>query len=486
MSDDKLIPDHDNESDINQMPDTEETKESAEITTDELHKITCSTENNKSTNEPFVQIWTEEDVTDEDKASVKDKIPNEDKTSDEDKALDEEKAPDEDKAPDENATADENREPVTTGGTASSVTEKDRKFKFTRNNIICILRLLCVVGFIVFTALFINEAVIQPYRSKKDIDYTRDLYHSPEEDVAIASSPTPAASPTPVPDAVVVTPTPTPVITQAPTPTPDPNRDEQGRLLQFKELLAENQDVKGWISIPDTNIDYVVMQSGREDPEFYLNKGFDKEYSKAGTLFLDIRSSVEEDTQSLLIHGHNMVTTKEKMFRSILKYKEGIKFYKNHPLIQFDTIYHTGTWKVFAVFITPPDPERDYFFEYRTSTFADASDFLNFVYQIRIRSLINVDAVDINENDRLLMLSTCSYEANDRNYRTVLVARKVRDGESTEVNVDRAAMNKNPLYARDYYDENGGKAPVLPATFEEALADGKINWYTPSKELITE
>jgi len=343
-----------------------------------------------------------------------------------------------------------------------------------------LLHILCIIGFIVFGALFINEAFIQPIRIKNSTDYTRDLYKR--------------LTPSPVPSINNTKPTPAPVKEQAepttlpPTPTPDPNRDEYGRLLQFSELLAVNDDVKGWISIPDTTIDYVVVQSDPDNPEYYLDKDINHEYSKAGTLFLDVHSSVEDNSRSLVIYGHNMVSTPEKMFRDLNKYKVDKKnkkevpdFYKEHPLIKFDTIYQTGEWKIFAVFITNGSDKKEPFFDYTRSYFADASDFLNYVYQIRIRSELNIDCVDITDTDQLLVLSTCSYEVD--NYRTVVVARRVREGEDSFVDVDSVTVNKNVLYPDSYYYRYGGKAPDWPETFEEALENGLINWYTPPDQL---
>lgn len=339
-----------------------------------------------------------------------------------------------------------------------------------------LLHIVCIVGFVIFAALFINEVVIQPIRIKNSIDLTRDLYKKP----------------TSAPRATAI-PTLTPIVTKAPeptgipaTPTPDPNRDEQGRLLQFSELLAMNNDVKGWITIPETNIDYVVVQSDKDNPELYLDKDINLEYSKAGTLFLDSHSSVEDNSQNLIIHGHNMVSTAEKMFHNLLKYKvnkakksknEVPDYYKEHPLINFDTIYRTGQWKIFAVFITNGSSKKEPFFDYTRSNFSDSSDFLNFVYQVKLRSELNIDSVDITDSDQLLMLSTCSYEVD--NYRTVIVARRVRDGENPIVDTEAVKVNKDPLYPESYYYRYGGKAPELPATFEEALASGEINWYTP-------
>ncbi len=354
------------------------------------------------------------------------------------------------------------------------------RMKFARYHIIRTLRILCIIGFVAFFLLFMNETVIQTYRSKKDIDYTRDLYHRSEIESILPTDAASTMASSPVTETKGVTSKPGTVATEVPTPTPAPGRDEQGRLVQFTGLLAENEETKGWITIPGTDVDYVVVQPDRKEPEYYLYKGFHKKYNKAGTLFLDPRSSVEAYSQNLVIHGHNMVSTKEKMFHSILEYKKEIDYYREHPILRFDTIYNTGIWKVFAVFITPPDPAKDYFFEYRKPSFESPSEFLNFVYQIRIRSLLNVDAVDINEKDELLMLSTCSYEVND-NYRTVLVARKVREGEEPTVDVDSAEINQKPYYAEDYRNKYGKDIPDVADTFEEALEKGQISWYTPAE-----
>ena len=41
-------------------------------------------------------------------------------------------------------------------------------------------------------------------------------------------------------------------------------------LADYKDLYEKNSDLVGWITIPDTNIDYPVMQG--EDNSAYLNK----------------------------------------------------------------------------------------------------------------------------------------------------------------------------------------------------------------------
>lgn len=355
----------------------------------------------------------------------------------------------------------------TTETTEQSDDKEPSEGKGRKQQLFGVIRIVSIIAFVTFSILFINEVVIQPYRIKKSVALTRDLYNKPTE--------APIATTAPVDtNTAVISPEPVPSI--LPTPTPDPNRDAQGRLLQFQDLLAVNEDVKGWLNIPDTNVDYVVVQAPGGDQDYYLDKDIEGNYSKAGTLFLDSHGTVENKSQNLVIHGHNMVSTTEKMFHYILKYKN-VSYYKQHPLINFDTIYETGQWKVFAVIVTNGSSKHEKLFDFTQGEFSSSSEFLNFVYQTRIRSVLNIDGVDITDDDRLLMLSTCSYEVD--NYRTVVIARRVRDGEDPSVDLGKVSKNKNPLYPESYYKENGGEAPVLPETFEEALADGKINWYTP-------
>jgi sortase B len=340
-------------------------------------------------------------------------------------------------------------------------------FEGSRNKICLykILRIAFFIGFVVFTLLFIHEVFITPYRINRSIDQTKNLY---KPNTINATETTLAPAPTTVDGSSEAN-------TQKDTTIAfELNRDSRGILLPFKDLLAVNEDVKGWITIPDTNIDYVVMQSDKDDPEFYLDKDIEKQELKAGSLFLDYKCSVENNSQNLTIHGHNMTST-DNMFHYLTKFKE-LDYYKERPVFTFDTIYQTDQWKIFSVFITNGGSEKEELFYYTRPNFANSVEFLNYVYQLRIRSMFNIDTVDINENDQLLTLSTCSYEV--KNYRTVIVARRVREGEDPTVDVDRVTISPEPLYPYSYYYRYGGKAPELTPTFEEALENGEIKWYS--------
>ena len=74
--------------------------------------------------------------------------------------------------------------------------------------------------------------------------------------------------------------------------------------MTLEQLHTENQDLYGWISIEDTNIDYPVMFTP-QDPEFYLRKNFQKEDAQEGVPFVDGRTDME-NSMSMFIYGHQM------------------------------------------------------------------------------------------------------------------------------------------------------------------------------------
>ena len=68
-------------------------------------------------------------------------------------------------------------------------------------------------------------------------------------------------------------------------------RADNGMLESYYSLYQQNNDMVGWIKIPDTPVDYPVVKYS--DNEFYLHKNFNKEYQFSGIPFLDYQSNDE-------------------------------------------------------------------------------------------------------------------------------------------------------------------------------------------------
>lgn len=244
---------------------------------------------------------------------------------------------------------------------------------------------------------------------------------------------------------------------------------------KFKSLYDKNKDIIGWITIDGTVIDYPVMQSKPEN-EFYLYKGFDKSYSREGSIFADNTSSIKykKETKNIMLYGHNMTST-GTMFNKLSAYKN-IDFYKKNPNITFDTLYRDGEYQIFAVFLTNSIKSQDNgnFYNYKQTEFSSDEEFAQWINEARTRSLIKTD-IQIAYDDEILTLQTCdnAFMSENSKARLIVMARRIKDGESTQTDTSNATENENPKYPQIWYDMHGlvnpflnGETPTVAAKVE--------------------
>ncbi len=254
-----------------------------------------------------------------------------------------------------------------------------------------------------------------------------------------------------------------------------PNKGK-GSSINWDDLLKVNKEIVGWIQINGTKIDYPVLWHKGDDitGQYYLNHNYKRDYDSYGCIFLDYRCTSGMNSKNIVLHGHHM--NDGSMFAGLMDYggTEGnLDFYKKHPTIKFDTPQGDGVYKIISVYKTNTLSAHGEFFKYMVGDFQNDKDFMNYVYNTRIRSLINCP-VDVNEDDELLTLSTCSYEYT--NFRTVVVARRVRIGETSKVDTNKASLNGNAVWPEVYYSSRGGKRPTV-TDFCTAYEKQQIDWY---------
>lgn len=73
--------------------------------------------------------------------------------------------------------------------------------------------------------------------------------------------------------------------------------------IDFDELLSVNKDCIGWIYVPNTRINYPIVQS--HDNIDYVKSTFSGSENKSGAIFSDCRI-VSPFSQKTIIYGHNM------------------------------------------------------------------------------------------------------------------------------------------------------------------------------------
>lgn len=233
------------------------------------------------------------------------------------------------------------------------------------------------------------------------------------------------------------------------------NKNANDEFIGFEALKKQNSDIRAWIKINGTKINNPVYQTDNND--FYLDHDMDKQKSRYGAIFIDEVARVERDynSQNIVVYGHHMKDG--SMFASLKKYTD-VNYYKKHPIIDFKTLYNESKYKIFGVFIINTRKEHDngQVFNYRKPEFADQDQFLEFIDEVKKRSIIDTGVL-VSKYDEILTLSTCTYEFEDA--RLVVMARKVRDNEINIENTNAAKTNKNPLYPQIWYDIKGGKKP---------------------------
>ena len=200
--------------------------------------------------------------------------------------------------------------------------------------------------------------------------------------------------------------------------------EETGRLLGYEPLQRyyeglrdQNGDMVGWLRLPGTRISYPVMQT-KQNPEYYLDRNFSKEYSASGTLFASSISDVDMPSDVVIVYGHRMKSG--AMFGTLGDYLD-MEFFSSHGSILFDTFSGRGEYKVYCVFSQAVGTGNDFEY-YNYSDFVDEADFDGFLVQVQGLAQVLDPENEPAYGDRMLLLSTCEYTHEDG--RLIVVAVK--------------------------------------------------------------
>lgn len=191
-------------------------------------------------------------------------------------------------------------------------------------------------------------------------------------------------------------------------------------LANENSLKSKNNEYKMWIHMPDSNINYPVLQG--PDNDIYLSSDFNKEYYYPGSIFIDYRNDIEKD-ENIWIYGHHMKD--ESMFHNLVKLKDESYFNENpYIIILKDGISYR--YEIFSIFVVKDDGANIVF------DFDNNDDMNNYIEEIKNNSIFyrDIKAEDIVDEDgvsSLITLVTCSFEYDGA--RTVVTARLLKAEE---------------------------------------------------------
>lgn len=99
--------------------------------------------------------------------------------------------------------------------------------------------------------------------------------------------------------------------------------------VDWDALKAINPDIVGWIVLRGTNINYPILKGKNNDE--YLYHLYTKEYSIAGSIFVDFQTEEPFEQDLTILYRHRM---KDGSMFATLKYYFWEEYYPDHPIME--------------------------------------------------------------------------------------------------------------------------------------------------------
>jgi len=191
--------------------------------------------------------------------------------------------------------------------------------------------------------------------------------------------------------------------------------------VDFASLQSKNPDIHAWLTIPDTNVNYPIVQSPTDDA-FYLRRSIDGTYSVNGTLFTEhMYNGLEFEDPVTAVYGHDMKSG--AMFGRLQETYSDEESFKSHKDI---VVYLPEKELHYEVFAAVPYSKRHILYYYNSFKNEETvEEFLNEIYSVRAFSTnFDMDS-KVDKDDKILLLSTCLQ--GDISKRYLVLAHLVRE-----------------------------------------------------------
>lgn len=179
----------------------------------------------------------------------------------------------------------------------------------------------------------------------------------------------------------------------------------------------ENSDIYAWITIPDTQIDYPILQHPT-DPNHYLNYNMDGTKGYPGCIYTELYNSTKWDDPNTVIYGHNMKNG--SMFAG-LHYFEDAEFFQQHSYVY---IYSPEAIYVYQIFAAYEFSNAHLLLGF---DIGDPESFGQYLAGIRQNEGMNHNfnqEIEVTAQSKIITLETCIANKPDKRYlvQAVLIA----------------------------------------------------------------
>lgn len=207
--------------------------------------------------------------------------------------------------------------------------------------------------------------------------------------------------------------------------------------IDFEGLWEINPEIYAWIRVPDTNIDYPVLQHLEDDQSYYLTRNIYGESNQAGSIYTEYYNSRDFQEPNTVLYGHNMKNG--SMFHNVRYFAER-EYFDEHEELYIYLPEKILKYKIIACY------EYDDRHLLGSFDFHDEEVFAEYLEEImNPRSMYAMirEGVELTTEDKLVTLSTCV--ANKPNNRRLLQAVLVEEIEAEY----RGAVNEDASEAED-------------------------------------
>ena len=189
---------------------------------------------------------------------------------------------------------------------------------------------------------------------------------------------------------------------EVPLPTSGPGVDYPALKVDFGSLLAENEDVVGWLYVDFCDISFPIVQG--DDNDYYLHRTVEGVSNRAGSIFMDYENTPDFSDMNTFIYGHNMKNG--SMFGPLKALREegGEDLRRSYPYFYIFLANNTvRKYQIFSYYVTGDDSDS-------YALFATDKAYDDYIELIRGRSMEQVE-VDLEERPGIVSLSTCANDA---------------------------------------------------------------------------
>lgn len=198
--------------------------------------------------------------------------------------------------------------------------------------------------------------------------------------------------------------------------------------VDWDALRAVNPDIVAWIYIPDSPVNYPVVQG--QDNQEYLHKAFDGStgwLASAGTIFLDSNNASDFSDRNSALYGHHM--NDGSMFASLSDWQNNDEF-NSHRDIYLLTPQGNYRLKTFAMVKTTGTDALV------QTTFSSEESYRSYIQDKLDRSVVTQEGDVLGASDitQSMLFSTCEYSQADG--RAVLFAAVVETTVANDLYVE--------------------------------------------------